>query len=78
MSGDAISLDDARALLLEERRDRLQRFNAELQALTRAHHCRLVPIVTLPGGEEVALSSLLEALGIQGEPGLRIVEVGEG
>jgi hypothetical protein len=74
---ETISADDARALLLKERQERLQSFNTKMVALTQEYGCRVAPIVTLPGGEQVSLASFLQALGIEGEPGLQIVEVSE-
>jgi hypothetical protein len=75
--GKAFTPDDAREVLQQAREERLRTFNAKMVELTREYGCRVAPIVTLPGGEEVSLASLLQALGIEGKPGLQIVEVGE-
>jgi hypothetical protein len=75
--GGTMTADEARAVLLRERQERLKAFNAEMVALTQKYGCRVVAVVTLPGGEQVSLASLLQALGIEGQPGLQIVEVSE-
>ena len=72
---EAVSLDDARAVLLREREERLRAFNAKMVELTQRYGCKIAPIVTLPGGEQISLGSFLQALGIEAAPGLQIVEV---
>jgi hypothetical protein len=69
--------EEARAVLAQERQARLKQFNAEMVALTQKYGCRVAPSVTMPGGEQVSLASLLQALGIEAKPGLQIVEVSE-
>jgi len=73
----AITPDDAREVLVREREARLREFNAKMVELTREYGCRVAPLVTLPGGEQISLASFLKMMGIEASPGLQIVEVAD-
>ena len=76
---DVIMLDDARAVLLQERQDRLEGYNAGMVRLSEEFGCRVAPVVTFTcsGGEEISLASVAKMLDLRVEVSLQIVEVSE-